>query len=760
MGLVGHQERWVIQHALYGLQESPGDWGAHRDKVLKTLTWRVEDQECHLVPTAERHVWQIRRSGNSEETCGFLLTYVDDMLVLGTGDQVRTLTKRLSEVWECSPPEFLEDGGNMRFCGFEFVQQGDGWKLCQRGYTKDLLARYDITSGETVPLPKLPDDDELEEYGPQDLRAAQSIVGELLWLSTRTRPDLCFAIGTLGRMVHKKPKLVKELGLHVLRYLWSTSEMGLVYQACKPGDLGKDDHLQVPRSVDRLEVYADISYSPTREGYRSVQCLVLVHGGNVVCWESSRQTIICHSTAESELISYTEGHQLGEALSELFRAVGNPVSCILYGDNVAAIASVNNETGSWRTRHLRLRAFCLREAVSVENPIWTIRWLAGSRLLADGGTKPLQGDSFLQFRTKLRVATGVDSSIVALRVARDVSPMSSFTKCQGMLLSGVALLAAGRCSLAVVLLVVAVGILKWLVGSRPETKDAQGPEPRPQQGRKKIWEGSANHENPLGLDRSGTVTPKMNCPAQECFGEFLQSEVGASLRMMRANEHERDERAQLPVRPRRQQHESTASARGVAAGARPVMLGRNDEGHSQAADDNDEPAAPPRTPLPPFRRSERTRALMYPFPLLDQPVRDPPGQVRVFTRVVSPRDPVNAVAVWDLEHFQRVPRGSDRWVTWWNGILVRQHGTTRRRSFVPLHRSIPVSSEAVMSQRCTIMFFGNDGSEREVHFDDWTARTWQLDELWRGFTIFDLRSDDPVNAFTSTSDGSFEVVEP
>lgn len=126
----------------------------------------------------------------------------------------------------------------MRFCGFEFVQQGENWKLCQTGYTKDLLARYNITSGETVPLPKLPDEDEAEDYTPQDLRCAQSIVGELLWLGTRTRPDVCFAIGTLGRMVHKRPKLVKELGLHVLRYLWSSSEMGLVYQPCKPGDLG------------------------------------------------------------------------------------------------------------------------------------------------------------------------------------------------------------------------------------------------------------------------------------------------------------------------------------------------------------------------------------------------------------------------------------------------------------------------------------------------------------------------------------------
>ena len=269
MGLVGQQERWIIKHALYGLTESPGDWGAHRDQVLRALEWSVCDEVCHLVPTAERHVWKIQKKAHPGDDFGFLLTYVDDMLMLGEGEHVRALTKKLGEVWECSPPEFLEEASGMRFCGFEFVKREGGIKLSQRGYTKDLLSRYNIESGETVPLPKLPDDDEVEEYETQDLRAAQSMVGELLWLSTRTRPDLCFAIGVLGRMVHKKPKLVKELSFHVLRYLWSTSEMGLLYEPCKPGDLGQTDHLQVPRSVQRLEVYADISYSPAREGFRS-----------------------------------------------------------------------------------------------------------------------------------------------------------------------------------------------------------------------------------------------------------------------------------------------------------------------------------------------------------------------------------------------------------------------------------------------------------------------------------------------------------
>lgn len=34
MNLVSEGERWHVLHALYGLVESPGDWGEHRDKEL------------------------------------------------------------------------------------------------------------------------------------------------------------------------------------------------------------------------------------------------------------------------------------------------------------------------------------------------------------------------------------------------------------------------------------------------------------------------------------------------------------------------------------------------------------------------------------------------------------------------------------------------------------------------------------------------------------------------------------------------------
>ena len=71
----------------------------------------------------------------------------------------------------------------------------------------------------------------------------------------------------------------------------------------------------------------------------------------------------------------------------------------IYGDNVAAIALASNASGSWRTRHLRIRAASLRWAL--EDGGWSLTHLSGKQLVADGMTKSLNGQAFERFREDL-----------------------------------------------------------------------------------------------------------------------------------------------------------------------------------------------------------------------------------------------------------------------------------------------------------------------------------------------------------------------
>ena len=105
-----------------------------------------------------------------------------------------------------------------------------------------------------------------------------------------------------------------------------------------------------------------------------------------------------HSTAESELVGYCESLLIGRATEALL--------CAMWGDNMAAIGLARGNTcSSWRTRHLRIRASILREAMeeNCEMPggFWRLTHLKGMELVADGLTKQLLGQSFERFREDL-----------------------------------------------------------------------------------------------------------------------------------------------------------------------------------------------------------------------------------------------------------------------------------------------------------------------------------------------------------------------
>ena len=110
-----------------------------------------------------------------------------------------------------------------------------------------------------------------------------------------------------------------------------------------------------------------------------------------------------HSTAEAELVSYCEGLIAGKAAEALVMELtgGTAVMKVIYGDNIAAIGLANGTTSSsWRTRHLRIRASLLKQALDETDAAggqWKLIHVRGLDLVADGFTKPLFGAAFQRF---------------------------------------------------------------------------------------------------------------------------------------------------------------------------------------------------------------------------------------------------------------------------------------------------------------------------------------------------------------------------
>ena len=406
MGITKPGEVWRVTGALYGLCESPHDWSMHRDKVLQGLEWVWNGKRFTLQESEERNLWRILDATN-RTTVGYICIYVDDLMVTGPATVVKGALDAIQKTWEVSEPEWVDANHWMRFCGFELQNlQGGGIALSQLSYVQELLNKHDVSGFESHPCGKIPEIDD-EKYGVETLKTAQGLVGELQWLQGRTRPDLCYTISIMSRLIHRNPRLVISMAHHVLRYLNRTKDMALWYTPCRKDDWGENNVLHLPRSMERLEVYCDTSFGLEHEGGRSVQGTLVEWGGSPIQWSSSRQPFVASSTGEAELIGYSEGHQQGLSIGAILQTMEVSPTYVLYGDCKSALSLATTETGPWRTRHLRLRAHRLREALRTsatdpqQEPAWSARHLSGNDLVADGLTKPLLGASFVRFASRL-----------------------------------------------------------------------------------------------------------------------------------------------------------------------------------------------------------------------------------------------------------------------------------------------------------------------------------------------------------------------
>jgi hypothetical protein len=307
------------------------------------------------------------------------LVYVDDLLLLGEDSVMQYVIKAIQTKWETSIPEVIDETSGVRFLGTEIYRQGRKWWMTQRNYIHDLLARN--LGPEEWPQRKIPmmsEPETREEPPNRDLatiREAQRVVGELVWIATRTRPDLAFTITKLASLITKDPQQVLDLTKHVWCYLAATADHGL--QFCNAPD------------EKQLNIYTDASFGTET----SMGCHLVMWGTAMLLWKSGKQAVVTASTAEAELVEVLEGALAGDAVRVVMEeALDTTARAISYTDNTAALSIVTSENGSWRTRHLRKRAHILRSKVNQGE--WLLRHMAGSEIPADLGTKVLAFEKF------------------------------------------------------------------------------------------------------------------------------------------------------------------------------------------------------------------------------------------------------------------------------------------------------------------------------------------------------------------------------
>ena len=388
---------WIARGAIYGLQASPAAWGRHRDSELQKIELRYQEANYRLEQArGDNSIWILREqipdnpaAQLDSPPAATLGVYVDDLLACGPRPLVQALLDEIANQWTISNPKFSDEAGGFTFCGIQIEQTHEGIEIHQKSYIEALLEKYpDLQGAASQPLLKQPEESWTQdgEATLEKLRLGQKLVGEILWVSTRARPDIAYAASRLGQMLVKDINYTLAAGYELLKYLRGTLHYKIVYGAPRPNreSVGPWQVL----ATNFLELFADASFCAGTD--RSQSGVILRWNDAPVAWLSLRQPTASLSTAEAELQAGIDCMTLAEGFTELLRELeGAPLKCVLYGDNQGAITVLQLPQGAWRTRHLRLKASWFLQ--QVEESKYPVYHVPGQCMLGDICTKTLTG---------------------------------------------------------------------------------------------------------------------------------------------------------------------------------------------------------------------------------------------------------------------------------------------------------------------------------------------------------------------------------
>ena len=273
---------------------------------------------------------------------------------------------------------------------FQRHETGEIW-MGQSVYTRNVLEKLGMTNSKPMPTPvdvstKLVNGDDHSKK--VDKVEYQSMVGSLLYLSTRTRPYIAYAVSNVSRF-NAEPRTKHMTGVkRILRYLNGTYDLGLLHR--------KDE-------MDECIGYSDADWAGDLDDRKSTSAYIFHMGRAAISWRSKRQACVALSTAEAEYMVLASAAQealwLRQLLSDLKNQPTSPT--LILEDNQAAICLAKNPQFHGRAKHIDIKYHFVREQVGNGNI--AAKYCRPEDMLADMLTKGL---SYVPF-TKLREMTGV-----------------------------------------------------------------------------------------------------------------------------------------------------------------------------------------------------------------------------------------------------------------------------------------------------------------------------------------------------------------
>lgn len=371
----------------YGLRQAPKLWYMLLCKALQDYCFKCSTtSECLFVCKG--------LNGQAH-----ILVYVDDIVIVGSEKPFLHAKKVICNLFT------VTDLGECSYVlGLKIERTVKGLFLSQKAYTERVIDLAGMAKAKPckTPLPllhclyevrKSPTADETNFMRDRPYRA---VLGCLIYLSTRTRPNIATAVSLLGKFQEEPaPRHWRNLQ-HVVRYLIGRSGYGLLHKGVRERpDLGAYSDADWAR---------DLSKRCSRTGY------ALYINRSPVVWSSKLQLATAKSTAEADFSALQLCTWEACWVRNVLKDLGSHQKELtpIFQDNLETISWTESVQSLRNIKHVETKYHAVRSRV--ESGTVTVNYTASAENCADCFTKALGPHEFLTHRRRLSVVNVIKYS--------------------------------------------------------------------------------------------------------------------------------------------------------------------------------------------------------------------------------------------------------------------------------------------------------------------------------------------------------------
>lgn len=343
---------WKLKKTVYGLNDAARAWYESVKDELVSLGMKASKFD----PAAFMF-----KKGDTLE--GIVCIHVDDFCWGGTERFKEYVISRLKKDF----PVGATDSGQFKYVGVNIKQGSSGISIDQESYMKSLQP-VDVSQRKSQRKDMYLNEEEMHRY--------RSVVGQLNWVGTQTRPDISFDVCSLSMRFGKctvgdlieANKVIKRV---------KTDQISLFFPM-----LAGDVH---------LEGYSDASFANLHDsGSQGGFIIFLADERGKRCpimWKSKKIRRVVKSTLAAETLALLEMAESAYYIRNIMEDIGIgkeiPIKCLV--DNKSLVDALKSMK-KVEDKYLRINIACLKDMLE-RKEISSVEWIPTSKQVANCLTK-------------------------------------------------------------------------------------------------------------------------------------------------------------------------------------------------------------------------------------------------------------------------------------------------------------------------------------------------------------------------------------